>query len=95
MPLTGYSKSVSFPSLPMPSTGFGASAEPSMRSPSTWSFLAVGDLKVPDFEIEVGAMDYGFPADGILGLDCLLRAGAFIDLRHLELGLSVPPQVSS
>src|SRR5258708_3627628 len=47
--------------------------------------LAVGDIKLPDFEIEVGAMDYGFPADGILGLDYLLRAGALIDLRNLEL----------
>jgi len=50
--------------------------------------LAVGDMKVPDFEIEVGAMDYGFPADGILGLDYLLRTGALIDLRRLELRLS-------
>lgn len=47
--------------------------------------LAVGDIEVPDFEIEVGAMDYGFPAEGILGLDYLLRAGALIDLQHLEL----------
>jgi hypothetical protein len=50
--------------------------------------LAVGDMKVPDFEIEVGAMDYGFPADGILGLDYLLRTGALIDLRRRELCLS-------
>ena len=49
--------------------------------------LAVDDIKVPDFEIEVGAMDYGFPADGILGLDYLLRTGALIDLRRLELRL--------
>ncbi|HEV7516620.1 MAG TPA: retropepsin-like aspartic protease [Thermoanaerobaculia bacterium] len=48
-------------------------------------FLTVGDMKVPDFEIEVGAMDYGFPADGILGLDYLLRIGALIDLRGLDL----------
>jgi len=50
-------------------------------------FLAVEDRKVPDFEIEVGAMDYGFPADGILGLDYLLRAGALIDLQSLDLRL--------
>lgn len=50
--------------------------------------LAVGDMKVPDFEIEVGAMDYGFPADGILGLDYLVQTGALIDLRRLELRLS-------
>jgi Aspartyl protease len=49
--------------------------------------LAVDDTKVPDFEIEVGAMDYGFPADGIIGLDYLLRTGALIDLRRLELRL--------
>lgn len=50
--------------------------------------LAVGEMKIPDFEIEVGAMDYGFPADGILGLDYLLRTGSLIDLRRLELRLS-------
>jgi len=50
-------------------------------------FLAVEDRKVPDFAIEVGAMDYGFPADGILGLDYLLRAGALIDLQSLDLRL--------
>ncbi len=33
-------------------------------------------------------MDYGFPADGILGLDYLLRTGALIDLRRLELYFS-------
>jgi hypothetical protein len=49
--------------------------------------LAVGDMEVPDFEIEVGAMDYGFPAEGILGLDYLLQTGALIDLRRLELRL--------
>jgi hypothetical protein len=50
--------------------------------------LAVGEMKALDFEIEVGAMDYGFPADGILGLDYLLRIGALVDLRRLELRLS-------
>jgi Aspartyl protease len=50
--------------------------------------LAVGEVTVPDFEIEVGAMDYGFPADGILGLDYLLRTGALIDLHRLELRAS-------
>ena len=48
-------------------------------------FLAVDDVQVADFEIEVGAMDYGFPVEGILGLDYLLRIGALIDLRSLEL----------
>jgi hypothetical protein len=51
-------------------------------------FLAVDETSVSGFEIEVGAMDYGFPADGILGLDYLLKTGAVIDLRRLELDLS-------
>lgn len=52
--------------------------------------LAVGDLVVDDVVIEVGAMDYGFPVDGILGLDYLVPAGAVLDLRRLDLGPSQP-----
>ena len=48
-----------------------------------------GGMQVPDFEIEVGAMDYGFPADGILGLDYLLGVGATIDLRRLVVEVEV------
>ncbi len=46
--------------------------------------LSLGELKVEDFEIEVGAMDYGFnfELDGILGMDFLERVGAVIDLRQ-------------
>ena len=45
----------------------------------------VGGLPLADVEIEVGALDYGFPLDGILGLDCLMRFGAVIDVSALEL----------
>jgi Aspartyl protease len=47
--------------------------------------LSVGELEVPAFEVEVGAMAYGFPGEGVLGLDFLLQSGALIDLRRLEL----------
>ena len=47
--------------------------------------LSVGELQVSDFEIEVGAMDYGFAIDGILGTDFLLQVGAVIDLSRLEI----------
>lgn len=47
--------------------------------------LSVGELEVPSFEVEVGAMAYGFPGEGVLGLDFLLQSGALIDLRRLEL----------
>lgn len=46
--------------------------------------LRLGELRVDAFEIQVGAMDYGFPLQGLLGLDFLRQAGAVIDLRELE-----------
>lgn len=46
--------------------------------------LSVGELSVQDFEIEVGAMDYGFEMDGIVGMDFLMEVGAIIDLARLE-----------
>ncbi len=46
--------------------------------------LSLGDLTVADFEIEIGAMDYGFnfELDGIVGMDFLEQVGAVIDLRR-------------
>ncbi len=46
--------------------------------------LAVDELALTDFEVEVGAMDYGFDLDGIIGTDFLTRIGAIIDLARLE-----------
>lgn len=34
--------------------------------------LSSGALQIEDFEIEVGAMDYGIDIDGIIGIDFLL-----------------------
>ena len=51
--------------------------------------FAVDDLEVREFEVEIGAMDYGFQIDGIVGLDFLLQVGASIDLAQLEIGPSV------
>jgi hypothetical protein len=47
--------------------------------------LSVGELQVSDFAIEVGAMEYGFAIDGIIGTDFLLQVGAVIDLSRLEI----------
>lgn len=47
--------------------------------------LAIGGMKVTNFEIQVGAMRYGFPLDGIIGMDFLLSAQAIIDLAALEI----------
>lgn len=46
--------------------------------------LSLGELQVNDFEIEIGAMDYGFGVVGIIGMDFLLEVGAVIDLARLE-----------
>lgn len=47
--------------------------------------LKLGDFKITDFEIEIGAMDYGMEIDGIIGLDFLLKVKAKIDLEQMEL----------
>jgi len=46
--------------------------------------LSLDQLQVNDFEVEVGALEYGFEIDGILGLDFLVQTGAVIDLAQLE-----------
>ncbi len=47
--------------------------------------LCLGDFQMTDFEIEIGAMDYGIDIDGIIGLNFLLQAKAKIDLERLAL----------
>ncbi len=47
--------------------------------------LAVGELQVDDFQIEVGTMDYGFDIDGIIGVDFLVQVEAIVDLSKLEM----------
>ena len=48
-------------------------------------WLAVGELQVNDFMVEVGAMNYGFPINGILGMDFLMAVGAVVDLGAMAL----------
>ena len=45
----------------------------------------MGELQADDFEIEVGAMDYGFAIEGIVGMDFLTRAGAMLDFAAWEI----------
>jgi hypothetical protein len=52
--------------------------------------LGFDEILVRDFEIEVGAMDYGFEMNGIIGMDFLIKTGAVIDLERLEVRQSVP-----
>lgn len=50
--------------------------------------VTVGELAVKDFLIEVGAMDYGFEMDGIIGMNFLIAVGAVLDLSRLEIRAS-------
>jgi len=45
----------------------------------------MGTVEVNDFEIEIGAMDYGFGIEGIIGMDFLRQGKIIIDLERLEL----------
>lgn len=47
--------------------------------------IEVGERMLKNVEIEIGAMDYGFPINGILGMDLLTRTGAVIDLNRLAI----------
>lgn len=47
--------------------------------------VAVGDVSVENFEVQLGTMDYGFPLQGIIGTDFLIETRATIDMGSREL----------
>jgi hypothetical protein len=49
------------------------------------SEIRVGDLSLRDVEVQIGALDYGFAVDAIIGADVLHGFRAVIDLGRLEL----------
>jgi hypothetical protein len=49
------------------------------------NFLSVGILSVNNFIIEIGAIDYGFDIQGIIGTDFLMKTEAVIDFKNLKL----------
>jgi predicted aspartyl protease len=54
--------------------------------------LEVGPSTAPDFEIEIGGMDYRFEINGILGMDYMLQTGMIINLHDLSLEFSERPR---
>ncbi|HKH43189.1 MAG TPA: retropepsin-like aspartic protease [Thermoanaerobaculia bacterium] len=46
--------------------------------------LALGEIKVRDFPIQIWAMKYGFPIQGLLGTDFFVQAQVILDLDALE-----------
>jgi predicted aspartyl protease len=47
--------------------------------------IEIGELNISNFEIEIGAMDYGFNINGIIGMDFLRNTGAIIDLKNMTI----------
>ena len=47
--------------------------------------LVIGDIKVENFKVEIGVMDYGFDINGIIGMDFLNEINAVIDLDKMEI----------
>ena len=47
--------------------------------------LVIGDIKVENFKVEIGVMDYGFDINGIIGMDFLKEINAVIDLDKMEI----------
>jgi predicted aspartyl protease len=47
--------------------------------------VRIGDMQTGGFEIEIGAMNYGFDLDGMIGLDLLQQLKAVINIDELTL----------
>ncbi|MED0668882.1 hypothetical protein P4S95_01415 [Aneurinibacillus aneurinilyticus] len=45
--------------------------------------IQIGDAKFKDFQIEIGAMDYGLELDGIIGFDFMCKLGLVIDTKNM------------
>lgn len=45
-------------------------------------------MTINDFVIQIGAMEYGFDIEGILGMDFLIHTNAIIDIGELNLYLN-------
>ena len=45
--------------------------------------IALGSVTVNNFRIDVGAMDYGFDINAIVGMDFLLKAKAIINIDRM------------
>ncbi|WCN36803.1 retropepsin-like aspartic protease [Aneurinibacillus uraniidurans] len=46
--------------------------------------IRIGDAKLRNFEIEIGAMDYGLKLDGIIGFDFMRELGLVIDIKSMK-----------
>ncbi len=68
----------------MPATMSGVGGEENVLEKQI-NALQIGDMIVSPMTIQMGALDYGFEMDGIVGSDFLLHAKAIIDFSSLEI----------
>ena len=47
--------------------------------------VKIGDIQATKFALEIGAMNYGFELDGIIGMDLLQKIKAIINIDELIL----------
>lgn len=47
--------------------------------------IEVGSLTLKNFRVDMGAMNYGFTIDGLLGFDFLQNVGATLDFAQMEI----------
>jgi predicted aspartyl protease len=47
--------------------------------------IQVGELVVKNFDVQLGALDYGIEIDGIIGLDFLLSTGAVMNFKTMTI----------
>ncbi|HON11253.1 MAG: hypothetical protein GX089_14535 [Fibrobacter sp.] len=52
--------------------------------------LSIDETILSDFTVEIGAIDYGFEINGILGMDFLLNAGIILELQRLQISTMFP-----
>lgn len=41
-------------------------------------------VRIDNFQVEVGGMDYGMKLDGIIGFDFIQRVGLVVDVEHMQ-----------
>lgn len=51
----------------------------------TVDYVRIGNMQTKNFALEIGAMNYGFDLDGIIGLDLLQQLKAVINIDELSL----------
>ena len=57
--------------------------------------IQLEEIELYDFTIEIGAVDYGFNIQGILGFNFLCEAKAIIDLSNLKISSAKTKKASS